>query len=342
MTTTMTTGNGGHQRGHRGGRSGRSCAVPLRKLEAATTSSATLPSLASSLCGATRLRSVVGGGSQGGGGNLAVTGESPAWTSGTTSVMLRNIPNRYTTEEIIEELMDWGFEGAFDFFYLPIDFKTKRNKGYAFMNFRSPILASRFHETFDQRKLQRYVTQKVLETQPATTQGLEANIKAYRAQAQRVQNPWFKPIIFVQTDNPNKPWCGVSLCGAKLPLVRPDAAAAPASAALAESSPFRPPPGLEHIVPEKQTTLAFPLPTEESSDDLKAPAPSQLELIDTASESTECFSDVCDGSMSGPQDGDENVQDEIDLPGTDAADQAIWMPSAVMEFLLPCRSGCVG
>jgi len=310
MTTPMTTGTLGTQRGHRGGRS----AAVRRKLAAATFSSSTLLSTASSLCDEVPLlKSGVGVDSQGGGGH-AVKGQSPAWTSGTTSVMLRNIPNRYTTEEIIEELVAWGFEGAFDFFYLPIDFKTKRNKGYSFLNFCSPILASRFHDTFNHRKLMKYVTQKVLETQPAATQGLEANIKAYSAQAERVQNPWFKPMIFLHTNDPDKKWCGVSLC-ANLSKVPTDEAPEPASAALPEAIPFRPPPGLE------------------------APASSHLELIDAASESTECLSDVCcDRSKLGLQDCCENVEDDdIDTSGIGDIDQAKLMRSAVLTFLRPCH-----
>ena len=38
--------------------------------------------------------------------------------------MLRNIPVRYTAEELIADFHECGFEGSFDFFYLPIDFDS--------------------------------------------------------------------------------------------------------------------------------------------------------------------------------------------------------------------------
>lgn len=125
--------------------------------------------------------------------------EPEEWPAEATSVMLRNIPNRYTPEELLHDMLERGFEGAFDFFYLPTDFTTKKNKGYGFVNLRSPKLAREFREAFHSLQFTRYVTQKVLEMTPATTQGFEGNVVKYlKHQAGRVQNPWFKPMIFVK------------------------------------------------------------------------------------------------------------------------------------------------
>lgn len=125
------------------------------------------------------------------------TAEPEAWPEGATTVMLRNIPNRYTAEELLAEMLAVGFEGRFDFFYLPIDFTTKRNRGYSFINFRSPSDAERFVSAFHRQKLTRYATQKILEVSPAITQGFEANIAQFvKKDAQRIQNPWFRPMIF--------------------------------------------------------------------------------------------------------------------------------------------------
>lgn len=112
-------------------------------------------------------------------------------------MMLRNTPNRYTAEELLAEMIGLGFEGAFDFFYLPIDFDTKRNRGFCFVNFVSASRAADFAAAFHGLSLQRYATRKVLEVSPALTQGFEANVEMYaRRDAQRIQNPWFRPMIF--------------------------------------------------------------------------------------------------------------------------------------------------
>eukprot|EP00928_Gymnodinium_smaydae_P028504 TRINITY_DN21721_c0_g1_i1.p1 TRINITY_DN21721_c0_g1~~TRINITY_DN21721_c0_g1_i1.p1 ORF type:complete len:539 (+),score=96.49 TRINITY_DN21721_c0_g1_i1:33-1619(+) len=124
---------------------------------------------------------------------------SPRWPAGTcTSVMVRNIPNRYKAEELLHDFHEEGFHGALDFFYLPIDFRTKRNRGYGFLNFISASWAERFRDHFASRKLTAYPSQKILEISPAETQGLEANVSKFlKTGACRVQNPWFKPILLV-------------------------------------------------------------------------------------------------------------------------------------------------
>lgn len=39
--------------------------------------------------------------------------------------MIRNIPNRYTTEDVLAEIDNRGFYKSYNYFYLPIDFANK-------------------------------------------------------------------------------------------------------------------------------------------------------------------------------------------------------------------------
>jgi len=51
-----------------------------------------------------------------------------------TTIMIQNIPNKFTKELLIKEINE-NFKGKYDFFYLPIDMKNNCNQGYAFVNF---------------------------------------------------------------------------------------------------------------------------------------------------------------------------------------------------------------
>lgn len=53
---------------------------------------------------------------------------------GRTTLMIRNIPNKYTQDLLLEEF-NKNFKVKFDFFYLPIDYNNACNVGYAFINF---------------------------------------------------------------------------------------------------------------------------------------------------------------------------------------------------------------
>jgi len=102
-----------------------------------------------------------------------------------TTMMLRNIPNQYTRDLLWEKLDSAGFPGQVDFLYLPIDFRSDRNFGYAFINFRTPEAAQAFAKTFngaDVRKcLPGFSCKKVCKVQPAAVQGWAANMEKLRS-----------------------------------------------------------------------------------------------------------------------------------------------------------------
>merc|ERR1740120_413238 len=51
-----------------------------------------------------------------------------------TTIMLRNIPNDYTRDMLLELLDSEGLASLYDFVYLPSDFKRWQGLGYAFVN----------------------------------------------------------------------------------------------------------------------------------------------------------------------------------------------------------------
>lgn len=108
----------------------------------------------------------------------ATHAQDPEWRK---SVMIRNMPNSYTRNMLLELVDSMGFAGAYDFVYLPIDFKSQIGLGYALINFISVSDAQRCFEYFEG-----YCNWKVPCNTVCTvawsspTQGLEAHIERYR------------------------------------------------------------------------------------------------------------------------------------------------------------------
>jgi hypothetical protein len=122
---------------------------------------------------------------------------------GTTTAMLRNIPNKYTQKGLVDRLYLAGYRGELDFIYLPIDFKNKCNVGYAFLNFRTAEACARFafehHGCNSRDKLPGYNSKKICEVSAARFQGCEENVRRLQASSvmgELMATPEWLPILF--------------------------------------------------------------------------------------------------------------------------------------------------
>lgn len=115
------------------------------------------------------------------------------------TVMMRNVPNDYNADAVAA-LIDGHFEGLYDFLYLPIDFRTGVNLGYAFVNLASHLDALRFMEHFQGFCSWACASQKVCEVSWAyPNQGLCENVERYRNSPVMHESvpDMFKPRLFM-------------------------------------------------------------------------------------------------------------------------------------------------
>lgn len=118
---------------------------------------------------------------------------------GRTTVCLRNVPNNYTRQMLLELLEEQGLSGHFDFLYLPCDFHRHANLGYAFVNLvdeASVMLFWRILDGFTGWALPTAKVGKVSFSGPH--QGLLAHIERYRNSPVMHKSvpDEYKPMIF--------------------------------------------------------------------------------------------------------------------------------------------------
>ena len=100
-----------------------------------------------------------------------------------TTVMIRNIPIKYTDEILIEALNE--FNGKYDCLYMPYDYEKNGNKGYAFINFINPLHILYFYEKFNGKKWVHFESSKICELNCAHFQGIneiQKHAKNYKGQ----------------------------------------------------------------------------------------------------------------------------------------------------------------
>lgn len=98
-----------------------------------------------------------------------------------STVMLRNLPNNYTREMLLQMLDDHGFKGKYDFVYLPCDFYRYANLGYAFVNLVDTKAVDELWKVFHGFSDWALPTAKVCEVSwSGPHQGFKAHVERFR------------------------------------------------------------------------------------------------------------------------------------------------------------------
>lgn len=128
--------------------------------------------------------------------NARVNHDPTEWR---TTVMLRNVPNSYNRDSLLELVDSFGFACRYDFAYLPIDFKSHSGLGYAFINFTSTADAQHLFDVFEGFSNWGVYTDKVCTVAwGSPSQGLTANIERYQNSPvlhHSIPDKW-KPAVF--------------------------------------------------------------------------------------------------------------------------------------------------
>ena len=114
-----------------------------------------------------------------------------------TSLMVRNIPNKYTQQMLLSEFAESGHgPGKIDFFYLPIDFKNKCNRGYAFINFVDFRDIIPFHQQYFCQHWRVFNSDKICDITYARIQGKSGMLKRFENSALMEKDEEYKPLVF--------------------------------------------------------------------------------------------------------------------------------------------------
>ncbi|KAF6157534.1 hypothetical protein GIB67_004472 [Kingdonia uniflora] len=126
-----------------------------------------------------------------------------------TTVMIKNIPNKYSQKLLLNMLdnhcnhcnQQIGDDqdqplSSYDFVYLPIDFNNKCNVGYGFVNLTSPQATLRFYKAFHQQRWEVFNTRKICEVTYARLQGLEALKEHFKNSKFSCVTDEYLPVVF--------------------------------------------------------------------------------------------------------------------------------------------------
>ncbi|BFZ61433.1 hypothetical protein YB2330_002498 [Saitoella coloradoensis] len=114
-----------------------------------------------------------------------------------TTIMIKNVPNKYTSTMLQEYINDsFSFKGAYDFLYLRMDFQNRCNVGYAFVNFTDPMHILHFAEQRLGTKWNRFHSEKRCEITYANIQGKDCLVEKFRNSSVMDHIEEYRPKLF--------------------------------------------------------------------------------------------------------------------------------------------------
>jgi hypothetical protein len=118
--------------------------------------------------------------------------------AGVTTVVVTKIPKTCERDAVLEIIDACGFRGAYDYFYMPCCFRSRRNLGYAFLNFPEAQRAREFLSTFRGTQLVQGRGGGV-DVLSAHVQGFDANVRGYflKRRHQNINNEQHLPLVFL-------------------------------------------------------------------------------------------------------------------------------------------------
>lgn len=113
-----------------------------------------------------------------------------------TTMMIRNVPRKYTSVALTHELQATLPAVTFNFVYLPWDSKASTNLGYGFVNFVSTEAAFAAQAFLDGKTWCLVKSNKTIKMVPANRQGLVDNVRQYLCNTSHTDKK-FRPVVIL-------------------------------------------------------------------------------------------------------------------------------------------------
>ncbi|CAD5324169.1 unnamed protein product [Arabidopsis thaliana] len=143
------------------------------------------------------------------------TMEDPSCRDPRTTLMIKNIPNKYSQKLLLDMLDKHCIHineaiteehnkheshhqpySSYDFVYLPMDFNNKCNVGYGFVNMTSPEAAWRFYKAFHGQRWEVFNSHKICQITYARVQGLEDLKEHFKSSKFPCEAELYLPVVF--------------------------------------------------------------------------------------------------------------------------------------------------
>ncbi len=118
-----------------------------------------------------------------------------------TTIMIKNIPNKYTISSFLTKI-NVNFKNTNYIFYLPIDYVNKCNLGFAFINFVEPFHIILFYELYRGKKWKKFNSDKICELLYAKFQGKKELIAHFEKGKVLSMDSEDKRPLILSTPNP--------------------------------------------------------------------------------------------------------------------------------------------